>query len=185
MPVITAIDFETAWYRPHSAIALGLTRIEDGKIVETRSWLCRPPGKGRIYIRPEFIALHGITPERLAGKPEFPGVWPEIEPYFKDVDILLAHNARFDRNVLYSTAYHFNMELPAFNWVCTVDVSRVTWPDLENHKLSTVARHLEIPLNHHDAASDAEACANIYLRAMEVERAKAKAAVEAVSAAVA
>ncbi|MBI1214613.1 MAG: hypothetical protein GC185_02200 [Alphaproteobacteria bacterium] len=165
--VITAIDFETAWYQPHSAIALGLSVIRGGVVTETRSWLFRPPGsRGRpAYIRPDFIAIHGIRPEDLEGKPDFSGVWPEIMPYLEQSRTLLAHNARFDRNVLYATADHYGINLPSFDWVCTVDVSRVTWPGLENHKLSTVCRHLDIPLDHHDAASDAHGCANIYLRA--------------------
>jgi len=164
---ITAIDFETAWFRPHSAIAVGLSVIEDGAVVETRSWLFRPPGSRHkpVYIRPEFIDIHGIRPEDLEDKPDFSGVWPEIMPYVERTETFLAHNARFDRNVLYATADHYGITLPTFDWVCTVDVSRVTWPDLENHKLSTVCRHLGIPLDHHDAASDAHGCANIYLRA--------------------
>ena len=167
MTFVIAIDFETAWYRPHSAIALGITRIKDDKIYDSHSWLFRPPGNN-IYIRPEFIDIHGIRPEHLRGKPNFEGIWPEIAPYFEDAQMLLAHYAPFDRNVLYSTAEHYGITLPAFDWVCTVNVSRVKWPDLENHKLNTVCKHLDIELNHHDAGSDAHACANIYLRALEM-----------------
>ncbi len=165
---ITAIDFETAWYAPHSAIALGVTRILDGKVVDTTSWLFRPPGR-RVYIRPDFIAIHGITPDQLEDKPDFFGVWHEIAPYLENTKMLLAHNARFDRNVLYATAEHYGINLPSFDWVCTVNVARSKWPDIENHKLNTVSKHLGIELNHHDAASDAHACANIYLRACEAD----------------
>ncbi|MDF3024853.1 MAG: polymerase epsilon subunit-like 3-5 exonuclease, partial [Alphaproteobacteria bacterium] len=56
-----------------------------------------------------------------------------------------------------------------FDWVCTVNVARSKWPELANHKLNTVSKHLNIELNHHDAASDAHACANIYLRACEAD----------------
>ena len=161
---VTAIDFETAWYQPQSAIALGITRIRDNEVVETKSWLFRPPGK-RVYIRPDFIAIHGIRPEHLKDKPDFAGVWPEIAPYFETASMLLAHNASFDRNVLYATAEHYGITLPAFDWNCTVRIARQRWPELENHKLNTVSQHLGIELQHHDAASDAHACANIYLRA--------------------
>jgi DNA polymerase-3 subunit epsilon len=161
---ITAIDFETAWYQPHSAIALGITRIRDNQVIETKSWLFRPPGR-RVYIRPNFIDIHGIRPEHLRDKPDFAGVWPEIAPYFETASMLLAHNAPFDKNVLYATTQFYGITLPAFDWNCTVRISRVKWPDIENHKLSTVCRHLGIPLRHHDPASDAEGCANIYLQA--------------------
>jgi DNA polymerase-3 subunit epsilon len=161
---LLAIDFETAWYQPHSAIALGVTRVQDGAVVETKSWLFRPPGD-RIYIRRDFTAIHGITAADLTNKPHFPGVWPEMLPYFENAKILVAHNARFDRNVLYATAEHYGINLPAFDWVCTVNVARSVWPQLPNHKLPTVSGHLGIALDHHDPASDAEACARIYLGA--------------------
>lgn len=166
---ITAIDFETAWYQPHSSIALGISRILDGKVIETRSWLYRPPGR-RVYIRPDFIAIHGIKPADLEDKPDFAGVWPEIAPYFESASMLLAHNAWFDKNVLYGTTQHYGIELPAFDWNCTVRIARTTWPDLENHKLNTVCAHLGIDLDHHDAASDAHGCANIYIRASEASK---------------
>lgn len=160
---VTAIDFETAYYKSTSAIALGVTVMRDNAVVETRSWLFRPPG--RIYIRPDFTDIHGIRPEDLVDKPNFRGVWPEMEDYFRDSDTLVAHNARFDRAVLNSVAAHYGILLPSFGWLCTVNLSRQFWPDLPNHKLPTVCGHLGIPLKHHDPASDAEACARIYLSA--------------------
>jgi DNA polymerase-3 subunit epsilon len=167
----TAIDFETAYYARDSAIALGLCVIENGAVIETRSWLFRPPGP-RIYIRPDFIDIHGIRPEHLKDKPHFPGVWPEIAPYLQHTS-LLAHNAGFDRTVLHAVAKTYGLDLPRFTWSCTVNLSRVTWPGLQNHKLPTVAAHLNIPLLHHDPASDAEACARIFLRAGESREAVA------------
>lgn len=166
---VTAIDFETAYYAATSAIALGISRIKDNVVIETRSWLFRPPGK-TIFIRPDFIDIHGIKPRDLVGKPQFDGVWPEMALYFETATMLLAHNARFDKNVLYSTAWHYGINLPAFDWVCTVNLARAKWPDIENHKLSTVCRHLDIPLQHHDPASDAQACANIYIQACRMEQ---------------
>lgn len=130
------------------------------------TWLCRRPKRIHALLPPSILKPHGTSPEDLEDKPDFEGIWPEVMPYLEQTDLLLAHNARFDRNVLYATADHYGINLPRFDWVCTVDVSRATWPHLVNHKLSTVCSHLEIPLNHHDAASDAHGCANIYLRAL-------------------
>ena len=167
---IVAIDFETANYSRASAIALGVSVIEDDVVKETRSWLFRPPGE-RIYIRRDFIAIHGISPEDLLDKPYFDGIWPEVENYLRDANWLLAHNAGFDRNVLFGVADYYGIELPRYKWQCTVNIARATWPHLVNHKLSTVCRHLNIPLRHHDPASDAEACANIYLQSTALKSA--------------
>ena len=164
---IIAVDFETAWKSVNSAIALGISRIRDNVVIETKSWLFRPPGDG-IYIRKDFTDIHGITAMDLIAKPQFPGVWPEMLPYFENARILLAHNVAFDRSVLYGTAQHYGINLPRFDWLCTVKIARTKWPHLPNHKLPTVSGHLGIDLDHHDAASDAEACARIYLGACKV-----------------
>ncbi len=55
---------------------------------------------------------------------------------------------------------------PALPFVCTVQLARRTW-DFPNNRLDTVARYLDIPLVHHDPASDAEACARIVLAGWE------------------
>src|SRR4051812_43678249 len=115
MPKIVALDFETANYPRNSAIALGVAVIEDNEITECRAWLFRPPGNS-IYIRPDFIAIHGIRPADLRDKPRFDGVWPEIESRLVGADLLVAHNAGFDRSVLYGVTQHYNIELPRYDW---------------------------------------------------------------------
>jgi DNA polymerase-3 subunit epsilon len=162
MPKVVALDFETANYPRDSAIALGISIIQDNVITERKSWLFRPPGNS-IYIRPDFIKIHGIRPADLKDKPRFQGVWSEVEALIKGADLLIAHNAGFDRSVLYGVTQHYNIELPRYNWQCTVNIARAAWPHLPNHKLPTVCEHLGIELKHHDPASDAEACARIFL----------------------
>lgn len=162
MRQIVAIDFETANYSRASAIALGLSVIKADRVIETKSWLFRPPGE-TIYIRPDFTDIHGIAAEDLEDKPSFDDIWPEARDYLQGAAWLLAHNAGFDRNVLHAMTAWYGIEPPRFKWQCTVNIARATWPNLDNHKLSTVCEHLSIPLRHHDPASDAEACARIFL----------------------
>ena len=160
---VFAIDFETANRSRNSAIALGLATIdaEKGEVIETRSWLIRPP---RLVFNPDFIEIHGIRPEDVASQPTFRDLWPEIEPLLDDA-WLVAHNASFDRSVLEGTAAHYGIVLPQMHWLCTLKISRERWPDLPRHRLDTVCAHLGIPLNHHEAASDAEACGKVWLAA--------------------
>ena len=40
-------------------------------------------------------------------------------------------------------------------------MSKKAYPQLQNHKSNTVSHALSIPLDHHHALSDAEACAKI------------------------
>lgn len=178
MPITLAIDFETANYPRESAIALGISVIENNDVTERRAWLFRPAldprfKSKRIYIRPDFIDIHGITPAMLEDKGYFNDAWPEMRAYFEAADLLVAHNAGFDRAVLYAVAAHYDIPLPEHRWQCTVNISRRCWPGLYNHKLSTVAEHLGIALNHHEAESDAHACARIFIESQKSEKTEA------------
>ena len=49
------------------------------------------------------------------------------------------------------------------SYACTVSMARKAFPKLHRHTLDAVCDHCGIALVHHDAASDAEACANVAL----------------------
>lgn len=160
-----AIDFETANREKASACALGLVVIEDGFIAEERSWLIQPPGN---YFEWRNTAIHGIDEDRVAQEPEFDELWEQISPYLEGA-VILAHNASFDIAVLRGSLDHYELETPASaGYFCTVSVARKVWPLLSNHKLDSVCDHCGIALVHHDAASDARACAKIALAAREI-----------------
>ena len=160
----TAIDFETASRERASACAVGLAVIEGDRIVEERDWLIQPPGN---YFEPINSRIHGIHADLVAQEPEFDEVWGGIEPYLDGV-VVLAHNAPFDMGVLRASLDRYDLPAPSIaGYLCTVTMSRRVWPDLRNHKLSSVCGHCGIALVHHEAASDASACASIALRCME------------------
>ncbi|MCL2416132.1 MAG: PolC-type DNA polymerase III, partial [Defluviitaleaceae bacterium] len=49
-------------------------------------------------------------------------------------------------------------------YICTVELARAMFPNLHNHKLQTIAKHLNVQLlNHHRACDDAEALAQIFM----------------------
>lgn len=155
-----AIDFETASRERASACALGLAVIEGDRIAETRGWLIQPPGN---YFEPWNTRIHHIDADLVAQEPEFDEVWPEIETYLRGA-VLLAHNAPFDIGVLRASLARYELRAPAIEaHYCTVRVARKVWPELRNHRLSSVCDHCGIELVHHDATSDAAACAQIAL----------------------
>lgn len=155
----TAIDFETANYQGNSACQLGIAVVNDGEIVEEKSWLIKPPTKSFV-----FSDLHGITYRMVREQPTFGQLWPAVRPYLER-QILAAHNADFDLNVLTETLAYYQLPVPEIYAIDSLETARKAWPKLKNHKLSTVAAYLEIELNHHEAGSDARACAEIILRA--------------------
>jgi DNA polymerase-3 subunit epsilon len=166
----TAIDFETANYYGDSACAVGLVKVNDGKIVETKSFLIRPPSKW-FY----FTYVHNITWDDVKNKPTFDEVWPEIQKFFVGIDFLVAHNASFDKGVLEACCRKYSIEIPNKKFKCTVQLARKTW-EIFPTKLPNVCEYLGIELDHHEPLSDALACARIAIRAMERE-AKSKAVV--------
>ncbi len=158
--VIVALDFETANHEAHSACQLGLVRLEGWSLGGSASWMIRPPDD---YFA--FTHIHGICWEDVMDSPSFAELWPEITPHLKGADFLAAHNAPFDRKVLQSTCAHHGLEAPAIPFLDTVQVARKTWQIFPT-KLNLVCQKLGIELNHHEALSDAKACAEILRRAV-------------------
>ena len=154
-----AIDFETADYPRDSACAVALVRVESGKIVAREHRLIRPPR--RTFA---FTHVHGLAWQDVCDAPAFRTAWIELAPLLEGADFLAAHNASFDRSVLAACCGAARLREPAAPFRCTVKIARSTW-GLYPTKLPDVCRHLRIPLRHHDAMSDAEACARIVMAA--------------------
>jgi DNA polymerase-3 subunit epsilon len=154
-----AIDFETADHGADSACAVALVRVEERCIVRRQFALIRPP---RRTFR--FTYIHGITWDDVAGEPTFAECWPALSGILDGVHFLAAHNSSFDSGVLRTCCRHAGLAPPPHPFVCTVRLARHTWK-LRPANLPAVCAHLGIPLNHHDARSDAEACARIVIEA--------------------
>jgi DNA polymerase-3 subunit epsilon len=158
-PSFTAIDFETANRYRNSACAIGLVRVERGRIVRRGYHLIRPP-----FRRFEFTDLHGIDWAAVRGEPSFGELWPDLADYFEGVDFVAAHNASFDAGVLRATSAWYGVDVPEVEFECTVRLARASW-GLRPTTLRHVADYLGLSLQHHHAGSDAEACARIVLAA--------------------
>ena len=167
MSKFIAIDFETADYGRDSACAVGLARVEGGRVAGTAYRLIRPP---RSDMR--FTDIHGITWEDVENEPPFGEIWPELAGLFEGVDFIAAHNAPFDKSVLYACCAAAGLEAPPQPFICTVKLSKQEL-GLKPATLSHVCHHLSIPLKHHNALSDAEACAKIMITVEQVRLEKA------------
>jgi DNA polymerase III subunit epsilon len=161
MPRFTAIDFETATYGGESACALGLVRVEQGQIVGRDYFKIRPPSHEF-----RFTHIHGLTWADVEQEPDFGGVWPRMSAFFTDVDFIAAHNSGFDAGVLAACCARHGLSFPNLPFVCTVRLARQMW-QLRPARLPDVCRYLSIPLRHHAADSDSEACARIVIAALE------------------
>ena len=96
--------------------------------------------------------------------PTFKQVWAQIATRIERADALVAHNASFDRRVLHACCDFYQIPPPKQNFICTVALARERW-NLYPTKLPDVCRYLNIELDHHQALSDARACAEIVIAA--------------------
>ncbi len=154
-----ALDFETASYSRDSACSIGLVRVEGGKIVAQEVHLIKPPTRDFV-----FTYIHGLSWKDVATSPDFGELWEKISPLFEGVSYLAAHNASFDSGVLKACCTRYGLALPPQPFLCTVELARAQW-GIRPTKLSDVCRALQIELNHHEALSDALACAKIVIDA--------------------
>jgi DNA polymerase-3 subunit epsilon len=127
--------------------------------VERQQWLIRPP-------RQTFTltSIHGLRWNDVRHARTFAEVWADARVMLHGADYLAAHNASFDRRVLAACCTAANLEPPPFQFLCSLRMSKQTW-SLPAYRLPELADHLGIELEHHDAASDAGACAQIVVAA--------------------
>ena len=156
-----AIDFETADYSRDSACAVSLVVAEENKVVHKAYSLVRPPRQDFI-----FSYIHGITWKDVAKKPCFGELWAEWRPLVKNIEFIAAHNASFDRSVLHACCARAGIKPLKTPFLCTMRLARKLW-NIYPTKLPDVCQRLKINLKHHNALSDALACARIVLHARE------------------
>jgi DNA polymerase III subunit epsilon len=154
-----AIDFETANYRPDSACSVGLVKVVGGVIVDKQVYLIRPPTRDFV-----FTYIHGLSWKDVSKKDDFGTIWSRVESILDGAEFLVAHNASFDRRVLEACCATYQIPAPSLPFQCTVQVARRTW-GIYPTKLSNVCEKLGMELNHHEALSDALACAKIMIAA--------------------
>lgn len=161
----TAVDFETANRSPASPCAVGVVRVQDGRVVDTRYSLLRPP-PGHEHFEPGNIGVHGIMPADVSGAPSYGNYWSRLSehlvPEHPDT-VLVAHNAVFDMGVIAAANLAAGLGAQPWRYACTLRLSRAAYR-LRSYALPAVCRAVGIELeHHHDALCDAAACAQIVL----------------------
>jgi len=160
-PDFVVIDVETACSNYGSICQVGIVGFAGQREVLAWDQLVDPKQAFDDF----NVQLHGIDADRVRGAPDFRGAYQHISSLLSG-RTAVAHSG-FDRGALRrACGDHGLVEIEA-RWLDSVSVARVAWPELPNHKLKTLAEHLSLPLNHHDALSDARAAGLVVLRAME------------------
>jgi DNA polymerase-3 subunit epsilon len=87
--------------------------------------------------------------------PTFNQVWHIMEPYITNQNVVAHNGFGFDFPVLQKTLEYYGMEAPEYQKYCTYKIYK--------NNLAALCKEYQIMLNHHDALSDAKACAKLYL----------------------
>jgi DNA polymerase-3 subunit epsilon len=163
LPPFVAIDFETANSARASACAVAVVRVEPrgGKAVVTGRWstLLRP---APLHFDPRNSRIHGIHRRDVVDAPAFWQAYPQLFQWMVGAGFVVAHNAPFDRSVLAACCQHMGVMPPNLPWLCTVKLSRKLFGK-GCARLPEVADRFGLPLDHHDPASDALACAGVLM----------------------
>ena len=155
----TGLDFDLC-----NIIEISAVKVENGQIVDSFKSLIKVDEK----LPPFIVHLTGITEEMLADAPSLNEVITDFDAFVSD-SILLAHNAAFDMNFLY-TAYERALGEPLRNdYVDTLRVARRALPQLQHRTLPDLCEAFEVANEgEHRAYGDALATVQCYLRMRDI-----------------
>ena len=164
-----AIDFETANNSNDSACSLGIAGVQNNSIVEEKYYLIQPPD---MKFDTKNIGINKLTPIDVKNAPLFPEVWDKIEHYFDGNTIIVAHNAVFDMSVLKDCLIEYKIEIPDFDYVCSIPIStRACGNEKVGTSLEDRTNYFRINIGaHHNSLDDAKACANLVIKCLEIKK---------------
>ncbi|TDT63385.1 exonuclease domain-containing protein [Fonticella tunisiensis] len=155
------LDFETTGLNPSTdkIIEVSILKYKNGVLIDEFQTLINP----LIKIPPEITRITGISNNMVKDKPTIKEVLPLLIDFIGDLPIV-AHNAPFDAKFLkYAVLYNLGEDMITNKFIDTVKVARKIYPNLPNHKLTTIKEYLDINLNSHRAHDDTLVTAQIYL----------------------
>lgn len=155
-----AFDVETANNSSSSVCQIAIACPIGGEI-KALSWRVKPPTSNFTN-----TDIHHITWDDVKDCVGFSELWDKTILPLLNTTVFAAHNANFDMKAIYNSyaATANGKSLRHLNNITVRDsciLAKQYLPLLENHKLPTVCQSMGIALNHHDALSDALACAQI------------------------
>ncbi|MFS4458315.1 exonuclease domain-containing protein [Bdellovibrio sp. HCB2-146] len=161
-----AFDTETSGAYPigHDIVEFGAVKWYQGQEVGRLQFLLKPREKMTDFI----IGIHGITNEMVETAPTMAEKIHEIHEFVKD-SIVMAHHAPFDLGFVTVDFEKALLPMPTEPALCTSLLSRKWIHGVENHKLQTLVKHLNIDGGTaHRAYDDAKACLQVGLKCFEL-----------------
>lgn len=163
-------------YFPEGLICLdlettGLSPLVD-RIIEIAAIKITPSGVEvfQTLVNPEIeipahtIAIHHITDEMVKDAPLIGPSLQKLNDFCHELPVV-AHNAKFDAGFIVMGMEKHSIQLNKNNVYCSCKFARFSFPEIPNHKLSTLVSHFGIELlNHHRATDDALASLKLFIK---------------------
>lgn len=147
-------DLETTGFSPEQCkiIEIGAVKVEKGSITERFSTFVNP----KVPIPYRIEELTSINDAMVIDAPEIAEVLPQFMQFCEGA-ILVAHNAAFDMSFIEKNCH--DLDIPCSHTVAdTMTLAQFLLPQLNRFKLDTVARAVNVSLEHHHRAVDDAAC---------------------------
>ncbi|HEL2496271.1 TPA: bifunctional DnaQ family exonuclease/ATP-dependent helicase [Streptococcus suis] len=143
-------------------IQIGIVLVENGEIIDSYATDINPYELLDDHIK----NLTGITDQQLEQAPDFGQVAGTIYDMIGDA-IFVAHNVKFDANLLAEALFFEGYELLTPR-VDTVELAQLFFPAFDKYSLGNLAEHLDLGLDQaHTAISDALATARLLIKIQE------------------
>jgi DNA polymerase-3 subunit epsilon len=153
-----ALDVETANASAASICQIGIVHFRDHQVVDEWASLINP----LTFFDPYNVSIHGIDKEEVAKSPTLASVYQQLERILGGSFIV--HHGHFDRTAFTSAYEIYGLEPLKSEWIDNTKVVRRTWEEFskKGYGLANLVKHFGIPLDHHDALSDARAAGQIF-----------------------
>ncbi|QPC46380.1 PolC-type DNA polymerase III [Mangrovibacillus cuniculi] len=144
-------------------IELAAVKIQNGSVIDRFESFANPHHK----LSATTINLTGITDDDVKNAPEVSEVLSRFKEWSQDT-ILVAHNASFDMGFLQKGYERYDLGVEEVPVIDTLELARLLYPTMKNHRLNTLAKKFDIELTqHHRAIYDAEATGYLLLRLLK------------------
>jgi DNA polymerase III epsilon subunit-like protein len=161
-----AVDTETTAFKNAYPVEIAAVKVDDLSIA-----FCQRI-RTSAFMEPRAEAVHGISQASLANAPTETIVMAAFRDFLlahaggRNI-VLVAHNARFDREVIENALQRCGLTLP-LTWMCTMAMNRAR--KHKNNKLSDCCARAGIPYDDgHSALPDARMCALVFRSLFEDE----------------
>lgn len=161
------LDFETTGVSCRGGdriTEVAALRVADGAVTERFVSLVNCA----VRVPPWIQEYTGISQAMVDAAPPIADVLPALLRFLGD-DVVVAHNAAFDRGFLEHECRHAGRTWTGGAFACSVRLSRRIYPGLRSYSLAAVARHAGLPARGraHRAEADAEVTADLALALVE------------------